>query len=102
MQRVQVGMQRFGGQEDQRALGGLPGADVFAGDVIDMPADIDGQPALGRGTGGLIRGAAQRLPGFQREFAVDGDGAGRKGQADQRVAAQPIGQGVLPGPAFRR
>jgi len=94
---VQIRVQRFRRQEQQRTLRRLAGPDVFARDIVDVAADIGRHApqrlAALRLAGSLPPGA----PALQRKFGVHRDRPGRKRQMDQRIATQPIRQRVLPG-----
>ena len=99
---VELGVDRFAGQEHERRFGGLAGHDVPLGDVADVLAHIGRERAARRGDGRLFARRAQCRVALQRELGIDRDRPRRVGQLEQAVDALAVAQRHLEGVGRRR
>ena len=94
---VKFGVDGFGGEEHQRAVGCFSLDDVTLGDVLHMGLNSGAELARGLDLCAVIVGGAQGLERLQRKLGVDDDGAGRVWQADQAVGPLAVRKRRLKG-----
>ncbi len=88
--RMQRGVDRLRRHEQQRAVGGLVGDDVFGGDVLYVLEHIGAELLGGGGARRLVGGIAQATEAFEGKLAVHPDRARRVGQAQQAIDARAV------------
>ena len=93
--QVDLGIDRFRGQEHDRAVRRLARDDVALGDIGDMfPYIILHHPPRRRPFG-VGSGGAKRAVGFKRKFGIDADRARRCRHVEKTVDATAIAKRVL-------